>query len=82
MTNEHVVLIAEIMFWLGMILSSPFLWRVSYQIVRYLKVVYYTKSEVVLIDENGNELTLILKKGTTSKGQLLEHLRSSLDVSK
>ncbi|MAD90273.1 MAG: hypothetical protein CMK64_11255 [Pseudoalteromonas sp.] len=84
MTNELVTLIAEIVFWLGLIACSPMLFRVSYQVVRYLRLTYSVRSQVSIFDEQGNELVLELKDVDKKKNktQLIEHIRKSLNDAK
>ncbi|WP_440053355.1 hypothetical protein ACSLBF_10440 [Pseudoalteromonas sp. T1lg65] len=81
MTDEQVLLIAEIMIWVGVVFSTPFLYAVSYQFIRFLRLTYKTHHQISLIDEKGNELVLTMKKGK-KKQSIVKILKESLNDAK
>lgn len=81
MTNESVSLVTEIMMWLGIIFSAPLLGRVSYQLTRFLLVKFKAHSQIILVDENGNEINLAVK-GIHTQQELIEHLRKTVNGSR
>ncbi|NSY36522.1 hypothetical protein DS891_23845 [Pseudoalteromonas sp. JC28] len=84
MTNEIVILVAEIVFWGGLLISSPMLFRFSYQVVRYLRLKYEVRSHLSIFDSEGNELVLVLKSKDKKKNRtkINELLRKSVDDAK
>jgi len=81
MTNEQIILITQIMIWVGVAAASPFIYRVTYQVIRYCLLLFQTHSEVVIINESGGELHLRLKaKG--SRQEVIDAIRKSLNGNK
>lgn len=76
MTEELLLLIAQIMLWVGVIASAPFICRATFELARYLRVKLSTSSQISLIDEKGNELSLTLKR-KNKKQELIEALKKS-----
>ena len=62
MTPEFVSLVAEIMIYVGLLISTPFLYRVGKALGRYLVIKFKTRSEIILIDDSGAVTKLVTKK--------------------
>jgi hypothetical protein len=77
MTPEIITLIAEMMVYLGLIISTPFLYRVGKALGRYFVIKFKTRSEIVLIDESGAEIKLITKR-VHNKEELIALLRKGI----
>jgi len=61
MNEELHMTIALVTFWIGFVTSLPFLYRVLFQLYRYVRLTYLTRSQAIFIDNSGDEHVVDLR---------------------
>ncbi|USD30923.1 hypothetical protein J8Z24_18355 [Pseudoalteromonas sp. SCSIO 43201] len=78
MNQDLVTTIAELMIYIGLIISIPFMYRFGRAFGKYISVKWETRHQIVLIDSNGNE-HFFESKDKVDKRKVIELLQGTND---